>query len=763
MTSTMRMKIAALVGVLTGGFLITPDAPVQAQSFLDRLFNPRSYDEQRRQRRQRRQPDFRVQELERVPQKPVRISAPKYFTYRPDPLKSISLAKLAEAVKTQSLQQSQAATDPAATGESAGDPVETGTATPIDESTPASNVIAETATHDTVAEADTATDDAAAPVDTEVGDIATDTVTPLADTEATEKAAEAERARQEAEAEAERARLKAQAEAAEKARREAAAIAAFDDARRHLSSFKLRTYPQVAKAIIKHYRETPKFIWVTDGRVNDNARAALAAFDRAETFGLSKADYQVTLPDLTEQTSNDGEPATISATATEAVAGTDAVDPRQKALIEFEMKLSAVALTYVLDATRGRVDPNRISGYHDIPRKKVDLVAALNEISAAEDAGGYLDARNPTNAHFKAMAAELAELKQADEAERVDIKPGTLLKPGKSNPELANVVAAIRLRGSETLKSEHEETLAAYQGTPEYTPELVELVRGFQKEHKLKPDGIVGRNTIHAMVGLSNAAKIRKLELAMERTRWLPHDLGERHVFVNQPAFMARFNRPDAEPLSMRVVVGKRSNQTSFFIDRLETVEYNPYWGVPLSIIVNEMMPKLNKDPSYLDRAGYEVTTVSGRKVSSSSVDWYAVATKSQSINVRQYPGRRNALGRVKILFPNKHSIYMHDTPAKSLFKRDRRAFSHGCIRLQHPRAMAAAVLGKSTDYISSRISKGKNESERVKFKIPIYVAYFTAWPDEAGVIQFYGDVYGRDDHLARAVDRTAKSRAKKG
>ncbi|MDN3719284.1 L,D-transpeptidase family protein [Roseibium salinum] len=181
----------------------------------------------------------------------------------------------------------------------------------------------------------------------------------------------------------------------------------------------------------------------------------------------------------------------------------------------------------------------------------------------------------------------------------------------------------------------------------------------------------------------------------MERSRWIPEDLGERKVFINQASFTATYTSPGDVPLSMRVVVGTKSNQTNFFYDKIEVVEYNPYWGVPYSIIVNEMLPKLAKDPSYLDRAGYEVTTPGGRQISSAAVDWYAVATKQQSVNVRQYPGSSNALGEVKILFPNKHHIYMHDTPAKNLFAKDMRAYSHGCIRLQDPKAMAAAVLGK--------------------------------------------------------------------
>lgn len=435
-------------------------------------------------------------------------------------------------------------------------------------------------------------------------------------------------------------------------------------------------------------------------------------------------------------------------------------DPsQQRRLMQFEMELSDKVLTYILDATRGRVDPNRISGYHDLPRHKVDLAAALAALSIGDDIAGALESRHPDNAHFDKLKNALAALHESEEETPVTIAGDTLIKPGKSHSELANIVAAIRLRGSETLKTAHADTLSAYDGTEIYTPDLVALVKDFQRDSKLTADGVVGQNTIRALTGITKADKIKKVVLAMERLRWLPRQFGDRHVFINQPAYNATYFDPEREPLSMRVVVGKKSNQTNFFYDEIETVEYNPYWGVPLSIIVNEMMPKLQNDPYYLDNAGYEVTTLQGDRVSSASVDWYSVATKQSSINVRQPPGRKNALGSLKILFPNKHAIYMHDTPAKSLFKRDRRAYSHGCIRLQYPDKMAAAVLGKSTDYISSRISQGENESDRVAGNIAVYSSYFTAWPTLENTIGYYDDVYGRDALLTKALQRTAAVR----
>ncbi len=175
------------------------------------------------------------------------------------------------------------------------------------------------------------------------------------------------------------------------------------------------------------------------------------------------------------------------------------------------------------------------------------------------------------------------------------------------------------------------------------------------------------------------------------------------------------------------------------------------------AILVNEMLPRLRRDPGYLDRAGYEVSDSRGKRIPSSSVDWGAYGSKIP-FNVRQQPSEANSLGELKILFPNKHAIYMHDTPQKAFFQRDNRALSHGCVRLQDPRGMAAAVLGTSVDYVAGKLAKG-HSSEKVSRKIPVYVAYFTAWPDMSGKVEFFDDVYGRDDRLRQALEAVAAVR----
>jgi murein L,D-transpeptidase YcbB/YkuD len=408
----------------------------------------------------------------------------------------------------------------------------------------------------------------------------------------------------------------------------------------------VRMLPQVSEAIARYYAQHPQFIWSDHGSINAKAQVAIAKLAASDAVGLDPADYRVAMPDLHS-------------------ADAGAMPP---ALLRFELALSAKVLTYVLDATRGRIDPNRLSGYHDLPRKTVDLVDALATIAQSSDIATDLESRNPDNAQFRALVAELAR----------------------------------------------------------------------QREDQ---------------------GKTAKLRIALEQMRWLPRQLGTRYVFLNQPAFEVSYFNGAAAPLTMRAVIGKPSAQTYFFTDRIKEITYNPYWNVPRSIVINEMLPKLWRNPSYLDRLGYEVSNSRGREVASSAVDWSAVATQQTGIDVRQPPGPGNALGRLKIDFPNKHAIYLHDTNQKHLFAREQRALSHGCVRLEHPREMAAALLGTRVADIDRKIATEETQTERVQGDIPVYLAYFTAWPDAQGNVRYYKDVYDRDTHLAQAITKTTEAR----
>ncbi|MCV3764319.1 L,D-transpeptidase family protein [Rhizobium sp. TRM95796] len=520
--------------------------------------------------------------------------------------------------------------------------------------------------------------------------------------------------------------------------------ASFDagaEPRAFMADVKVRAPSEVATAIEKYYATHQGLVWVDANGVSQKARDAMAALADAGSDGLDPADYAVTDPD---GAMTDADPAA-----------------RQKRLMQFEIEMSAAVLTYVQDAQRGRIDPNRISGYYDFKRKTVNLDAALTNVALSGDVKAYLVSRNPQNAQYQALKAELARLKAVDgeQEARVDVAPGTLIKPGDVNPELANVVAAIRQRGSDKLKLDHSLTLASYQGGADYAPEIVELVKAYQTENGLKGDGVVGRGTVRVLSGGdSHSAKINKLVVAMEQMRWLPKDLGPRFVFINQPAFKAYYYNEGREQFEMKVVVGSKANQTYFFQDEIEVVEFNPYWGVPRSIIVNEMLPKLRQDPSYLDRLGYE-TSVGGQQMSSTDIDW----STTDSVDVRQPPGSDNALGQLKIMFPNSHAIYMHDTPQKKFFGRDMRALSHGCVRLVDPKKMAAAVLNMSVADVDQQIATGKNHQVKVPEKFPVYVSYFTAFPNKDGAVEYFDDVYDRDMYLGRALDATRKARHGQG
>lgn len=512
----------------------------------------------------------------------------------------------------------------------------------------------------------------------------------------------------------------------------------FSEALRLAPDTSLAMEKGVADAIKAHYAENPKFIWSRGNSVTEWAKAVVALMQKAGDHGLDPQEYAVQLP-------SDGWSMDDPAGRTEE-------------LLKFDVALSARAARYAMDIKDGAVDPNKLSGYHDFPLPRLTAEDAVGILSRTADPAAWLETLEPKQPEYAELQKELTALR-AEDVDEIVIPADTFLKVGQSDPAMSLIVKALRKRASEDLRYKHAATFAEYLGGEEYTQELAELIRDFQRENGLVPDGIVGRNTISQLSDIGQASKIERVELALERLRWHPERLGYRHVLINQPAYRASYFEDDEEKLSMRAIIGTKSNQTVFFFDEVERVVYNPYWGVPQSIIVNEMLPKLYRDPGYLDRTGYEVTLASGQRVSSSSVNWWDYSTR-RPVSVRQKPGPSNALGYVKILFPNKHDIYMHDTPSRNLFERDMRALSHGCVRLQEPQAMAAAVLGKTEDYVHGRIAADSRErAEEVSVKIPVFVSYYTAWPKADGTVEYFDDVYDRDIYLGRALKAAHEAR----
>jgi murein L,D-transpeptidase YcbB/YkuD len=496
-----------------------------------------------------------------------------------------------------------------------------------------------------------------------------------------------------------------------------------------LATFEFYAEQAIGEAVVAHYSTHPELIWSERGRVNPAARDVLRELASADDYGLNPADYAVSVPRTQDEA----------------------------ALARFEMALSARMLRYARDIHAGRVDPNRISGYHDFELKTVDYGGLLATLAEGDDASAALRALHPQNEFYKAMQVELEELR-ASEEKSIVIAPGTFIRPGQTNSELPKILAVIEKEADETFLADHATTIQLNRSSETYSDDLVAVIKAAQEKRGLQVDGIIGPRTVTAFAGESKAARIEKVKLAMEQLRWLPSDFGDRYVFLNAPSAMASYVEGGAEKLSMRTVVGTKATQTYFFQDEISYVEFHPYWGVPRSIIVNKYLPKLYADPSYFDRSGFEVTDQQGRQISSAAIDWPRYGAKIP-FNVRQRPGPSNALGELKVMFPNKHAIYMHDTPERHLFSRDNRALSNGCVRLEDPRAMAAAVLGWDRARVDTRLA-GQHGRDDLDEKVPVYVAYFTAWPEADGKMGYYPDVYDRDLKTREAMERIEAARA---
>ena len=268
-----------------------------------------------------------------------------------------------------------------------------------------------------------------------------------------------------------------------------------------------------------------------------------------------------------------------------------------------------------------------------------------------------------------------------------------------------------------------------------YDTSVADAVADFQRSSGLPVSGTLTARTVAA---LSNGQPLRlenEILVNMERWRWMAHKVEPDQIDVNVPDFTVSLVQDGKVIHAARVVVGKPDTPTPIFSNAMQFVEVNPYWDVPQSIIRKEMMPHLAQDPTYLQRQGYEVSMRHGE------------------LTVRQPPGPRNALGQIKFMFPNEHAVYLHDTPEKALFSASRRAFSHGCVRVQNPMDLAPLVLG--ADWPKARIEKlvgGPNRTIRLPKALPIHIEYFTAWVDEQGKLQLRDDIYGYSRKMKLAL-----------
>lgn len=456
---------------------------------------------------------------------------------------------------------------------------------------------------------------------------------------------------------------------------------------------------------------------------------------------------------------------------------------------ELDLLVSAGMLDYVTELLRGRNDLRDLAEEVGGDRTPTDPVAAVAELSRAPDLAAALAGFAPQHPQYQRLRATLADLRRAAaEGGWPRVPQGDTLDPGMHDPrvvmlrqrleQLSAVQAGGRAAAEEQAQSAKPSVGAAQASgsgagpapeaaaSPEvdsafFDPALERSVRAFQQRSGLAVDGRVGPNTLEALnrpVGELIAA----VEANLERWRWLPRDLGPRYILVNTAGYDLQAVKDDEVVLRMSVVTGMPSRATPMFSAEMSYIEINPTWTIPPTIFAKDYLPELRKNPGYLWERNitlYDSWSEYALPIDPYSVDWHAVPASTRSLPYRlvQSPGPHNALGRIKFMMPNRHSIYLHDTNHRELFSRSRRALSSGCVRLARPDDMARLVLEDAKGWDMERLQRvyasGKQTRVSLERNWPVHMAYFTVWVDEDGTRHFYDDVYGHDRKIMERLE----------
>ncbi|HEU4516639.1 MAG TPA: L,D-transpeptidase family protein [Steroidobacteraceae bacterium] len=387
-----------------------------------------------------------------------------------------------------------------------------------------------------------------------------------------------------------------------------------------------------------------------------------------------------------------------------------------------------------------------------------DVEREIEDALAAEDIYRRIEALKPTHRIYKGLKNELARYRAASkDSEPAAIPAGAALKPGVSD-------ARIPLLRARLVASGDLESGAAAADPSAYDAPLEAAVRRFQARLGLESDGVIGAGTI-AELNLPLAERIRQLRVNLDRGRVLLQDLPEKFVVVNIAGYTAYVIKGQDIVWSARVQVGKPYRKTPTFRSEINYLVFNPTWTVPPGIIRADILPAAKADPASITRKGLKVLDAGGRAVDPASIDWSRFSSGHIPYTLRQEPGPKNALGRVKLMFPNEYFVYLHDTPSQALFDRAERAFSSGCVRVERALELAAIVLDDPQQWnaqsIDAAIAGGKLQNVTLKRKVPVLLAYWTAWVDSEGRMNFRRDLYGQDAKWAAALDAPFKVRAR--
>ncbi len=483
------------------------------------------------------------------------------------------------------------------------------------------------------------------------------------------------------------------------------------------------------KATIRSFYEQRSFAraWTSDNSARESAWQAVELLEQSALEGLNPGEYHV---DEIRQAYVNGDFTLL------------------------ELLLTDNVLRYASHVRDGQYTPSAVDPHWMIKFEvRGDIVTQLNKALGERRVGEYLRNLVPPHVVYQNLRRQLrthAELANNGGWPGFP-SSGMTIKPGMRHPH----VALLRARLAVTDGAD-----SYYVSDPEYfDQDLQAALENFQSRHGLNADGVIGPKTREALsVPVQN--RVRQILASMERFRWIPRNLGNTNVVVNVPAFRLWYTENGSSALTMRTIVGKTrvDHQTPSFTDRMQYLVLNPNWNVPSSIASKEISKEVSEDPEYLDRGGYTVFDSSGNVIDPTTIEWSQYGGHNPlPYRIVQSRGADGVLGSVKFMFPNRHGIYLHDTQTRHLFKKDERAYSHGCIRIEKPMELASRLLGGSPEEIDEMIrNSSKNRHIDLQVEIPVYLVYMTAWVDE-DAMHFYDDLYNRDRDLV--VMNTSKRR----
>ena len=454
--------------------------------------------------------------------------------------------------------------------------------------------------------------------------------------------------------------------------------------------------------------------------------------DLAVEEGLSARDYPL---------------AELTALVDKIVAGATLADRLDADILATE---TLIRIGYQLRF--GKVNPAQLDADWNYDRRlqhSVDPVETVEYILEAPNIRARVEEMLGRDWFFAATIAALARYRAIEQAGGwPEVAAGPTLRAGDSGSRVAALRARLVVEGD----------LASDSGSPEFDETLEAAVERFQARHNLEADGIVGKATL-AELNVPVAVRIDQLRATLERSRWVNQEVEESgdFVIVNIADFRLALVRGGQIDWRTRVVVGKPYHRTPVFKGTMRYLVLNPTWTVPYSISTKELLPKIQRDPGYLASRNFDVLTRDGRKIDPSKVDWKSLSRRSFPYTLRQGPGPGNALGRVKFMFPNEHAVYLHDTPARALFDKAERSFSHGCVRVNDPLELARRVLDDperwSRAQIDAQIESGELLNVTLAEPLPVFILYWTAHADPDGTVRFARDIYERDGKLLEALD----------